>query len=293
MRELYANKVKDPRFLIPVVNGLPRAEIVRLLPQFLALPGRGWSEVLLRLLGGDYGRSPISPAELLVALHQIDPVRDNLPMKTIMSGITTCLGRKDAYVVTGGRQCVPRGVGITSSAPGRCCLPCAASCALAGTGLPSTMGFVFVAMLFTLPLSPPLSFLYLSLPITHPPPRASRSLPRLLFLSVPAASPCRYKHDVLAVGLQQLLELSPLPTLLMRTVIQTLQLSPRLKGFVVREILTRLIKEVGRRDFVGVITTPIALSSRGPFLFTLQQAANSQNCPASLGLSSPRCLHDC
>lgn len=48
---------------------------------------------------------------------------------------------------------------------------------------------------------------------------------------------------MLAVGLQQLLELSPLPILLMRTVIQTLQLSPRLKGFVVREILTRLISK--------------------------------------------------
>ena len=49
-----------------------------------------------------------------------------------------------------------------------------------------------------------------------------------------------YTQDVLALVLQQLMEQTPLPTLLMRTVIQSLTLYPRLLGFVMN-ILQRLI----------------------------------------------------
>ena len=49
-----------------------------------------------------------------------------------------------------------------------------------------------------------------------------------------------YTQEVLAVVMQHLMELNPLPTLLMRTVIQSLSLYPRLIGFVMN-ILQRLI----------------------------------------------------
>lgn len=99
VQKLYEEKIKDARFLIPIVNGLSRGDLIKLLPQFISLPGKGWTEVLMRLLGSDYGKSPISPAELLVALHQLDPARDNVPMKAIMVAITTCFGRRDVYVL--------------------------------------------------------------------------------------------------------------------------------------------------------------------------------------------------
>lgn len=49
-----------------------------------------------------------------------------------------------------------------------------------------------------------------------------------------------YTSEVLAVVMQQLMEQSPLPMLLMRTVIQSLTMYPRLGGFVMN-ILARLI----------------------------------------------------
>ena len=49
-----------------------------------------------------------------------------------------------------------------------------------------------------------------------------------------------YTSEVLAVVMQQLMEQSPLPMLLMRTVIQSLTMYPRLGGFVLN-ILSRLI----------------------------------------------------
>ena len=56
-----------------------------------------------------------------------------------------------------------------------------------------------------------------------------------------------YTSEVLAVVMQQLMEQNPLPILLMRTVIQSLTMYPRLGGFVM-SILSRLIvKQVGTR----------------------------------------------
>lgn len=49
-----------------------------------------------------------------------------------------------------------------------------------------------------------------------------------------------YTQETMAVVMQNLMELTPLPTLLMRTVIQSLSLYPRLSGFVMN-ILQRLI----------------------------------------------------
>ena len=61
-----------------------------------------------------------------------------------------------------------------------------------------------------------------------------------------------YTSEVLAVVMQQLMDQSPLPMLLMRTVIQSLTMYPRLGGFVMN-ILSRLImKQVTRPDHPGL-----------------------------------------
>ena len=49
-----------------------------------------------------------------------------------------------------------------------------------------------------------------------------------------------YTQEVLAVVMQQLMDMNPLPTLLMRTVIQSLAMYPKLIGFVMN-IMQRLI----------------------------------------------------
>ncbi|CAF3463118.1 unnamed protein product [Rotaria sp. Silwood1] len=49
-----------------------------------------------------------------------------------------------------------------------------------------------------------------------------------------------YTHDILAVVLQQLVEITPIPILFMRTVLQTFSLYPNMVGFIMT-ILQRLI----------------------------------------------------
>lgn len=56
-----------------------------------------------------------------------------------------------------------------------------------------------------------------------------------------------YTQEVLAIVIQQLMEQNPLPTLLMRTVLQSLSLYPRLLGFVMNILQRLIVKQVGDR----------------------------------------------
>lgn len=70
--------------------------------------------------------------------------------------------------------------------------------------------------------------------------RGRRAALRLAATNLCFAERNVYTSEVLAVVMQQLMEQSPLPMLLMRTVIQSLTMYPRLGGFVMN-ILSRLI----------------------------------------------------
>lgn len=56
-----------------------------------------------------------------------------------------------------------------------------------------------------------------------------------------------YTSEVLAVVMQQLMEQNPLPMLLMRTVIQSLTMYPRLGGFVMNILSRLIVKQVGAK----------------------------------------------
>lgn len=151
VRELYQTRVSDVRFLIPVLNGLTKKEVIAALPKLIKLNPIVVKEVFNRLLGthnNDSGiphTSPVTPAELLIALHNIDTSKAEL--KTVIKATSLCFAEKQVYT-----------------------------------------------------------------------------------------------QEILAVVMQHLMEMNPLPTLLMRTVIQSLALYPRLSGFVMN-ILQRLISK--------------------------------------------------
>lgn len=148
VRDLYHKRVPDVRFLIPVINGLEKNEVIQALPKLIKLNPIVVKEVFNRLLGTQHGEgassvSPLTPGDLLIALHNIDSTKCD--MKSIIKATNLCFGEKNVYT-----------------------------------------------------------------------------------------------SEVLAVVMQQLMEQSPLPMLLMRTVIQSLTMYPRLGGFVMN-ILSRLI----------------------------------------------------
>uniref|UniRef100_A0A1A7XW59 Symplekin n=1 Tax=Iconisemion striatum TaxID=60296 RepID=A0A1A7XW59_9TELE len=146
VRDLYHKRVADVRFLIPVINGLEKAEVIQALPKLIKLNPIVVKEVFNRLLGTQHSEgssSPLTPGDLLIALHNIDSSKRD--MRSIIKATNLCFAEKNVYT-----------------------------------------------------------------------------------------------SEVLAVVIQQLMEQNPLPMLLMRTVIQSLTMYPRLVLFVMN-ILSRLI----------------------------------------------------
>ncbi|KAF7418400.1 hypothetical protein HZH68_001053 [Vespula germanica] len=159
VRELYQTRVSDVRFLIPVLNGLTKKEVIAALPKLIKLNPIVVKEVFNRLLGthnNDSGvphTSPITPAELLIALHNIDPSKAEL--KTVIKATSLCFAENQVYT-----------------------------------------------------------------------------------------------QETVAVVIQHLMEMTPLPTLLMRTVIQSLALYPRLSGFVMNILQRLILKQVWKQPKV-------------------------------------------
>ncbi|XP_045499510.1 symplekin isoform X1 [Colias croceus] len=98
VRELYATRVSDVRFLIPVLNGLSKREILAALPKLIKLNPVVVKEVFNKLLGlqnPNNEQLPVSPEELLVALHLIDPNKADL--KYIIKATALCFAEKNVY----------------------------------------------------------------------------------------------------------------------------------------------------------------------------------------------------
>ncbi|XP_064403581.1 symplekin-like isoform X2 [Halichondria panicea] len=160
VRELYQRNSSDVRFLIPVLHGLKKQEVIAALPKFIKLsPGlvKNIFERLLVSFKGDQGHSisPISPSELLIALHNIDCSSDDTLMKATVKATNFCFQEKSVYT-----------------------------------------------------------------------------------------------QEVLAVVLQQLLEQTPIPTLFMRTVLQSLGICPKLINFVITILAKLISKQVWKQPKV-------------------------------------------
>uniref|UniRef100_A0A0S7EP76 SYMPK n=2 Tax=Poeciliopsis prolifica TaxID=188132 RepID=A0A0S7EP76_9TELE len=89
VRDLYHKRVPDVRFLIPVINGLEKNEVIQALPKLIKLNPIVVKEVFNRLLGtqhseGSSSVSPLTPGDLLIALHNIDSTKCD--MKSIIKG---------------------------------------------------------------------------------------------------------------------------------------------------------------------------------------------------------------
>lgn len=87
VRELYNTRVSDVRFLIPVLTGLRKEEVIAALPKLLKLTPAVVKEVFTRLLSchpDGSCASPLTPADLLVALHTMDP--STVDLKLVIKG---------------------------------------------------------------------------------------------------------------------------------------------------------------------------------------------------------------
>ncbi|KAM7359975.1 symplekin scaffold protein [Cochliomyia hominivorax] len=157
VKDLYNNKIKDVRVLIPILSGLTKQEILTALPKLIKLNQVVVKEVFNRLLciGAEFANQNMAttPTDILVALHNIDI--NECDLKCIVKATSLCLTEKEIFT-----------------------------------------------------------------------------------------------QDVLVGVLQQLVEIVPIPTLLMRTIIQSLTLYPRIANFVLTLLQRLILKQVWRQKVI-------------------------------------------
>lgn len=115
VRELYSKRLPDVRFLIPILTGLTKKEIISALPQLIKLSPAVVKEVFNRLLGINVDttihKSPVSPVELLNTLHQIDS--SVCDIKTVINAINLCFAEKLVYTQETLATCMQQLIDVT------------------------------------------------------------------------------------------------------------------------------------------------------------------------------------
>ncbi|KAJ4793080.1 HEAT repeat-containing protein [Rhynchospora pubera] len=97
IKKLYA-KIKDVELLIPVLAYLPKEEILPLFPNLVNLPMDKLQLALSRMLPAvPQSASSLSPSEVLIAIHGIDPEKDGVPLKKVMEACSACFELKTIF----------------------------------------------------------------------------------------------------------------------------------------------------------------------------------------------------
>ncbi|KAL4606232.1 hypothetical protein ACB092_09G086800 [Castanea dentata] len=98
IRKLYDSKLKDIEILIPVLPFLPKDEVKLIFPNVVNLPLDKFQAALARLLQGSSHSGPVlTPAEVLIAIHGIDPDKDEIPLKKVTDACNACFEQRQIF----------------------------------------------------------------------------------------------------------------------------------------------------------------------------------------------------
>ena len=82
----------DSRFLIPILSSLTKPEILGYLPKLVKLPRKAFEQAVLKLMSAT--PLPLTPSELLVALHLMDTAKSNVTIFELKEATQACLDQK-------------------------------------------------------------------------------------------------------------------------------------------------------------------------------------------------------
>ncbi|CAI9775880.1 unnamed protein product [Fraxinus pennsylvanica] len=98
VKRLYDTKLKDASILIPILSSFSRDEVLPIFPHLVNLPLDKFQTALAHVLQGSSHTGPaLTPAEVLVAIHDIIPDRDGLPLKKITDACSACFEQRTVF----------------------------------------------------------------------------------------------------------------------------------------------------------------------------------------------------
>ncbi|XP_047976738.1 uncharacterized protein LOC125218957 isoform X2 [Salvia hispanica] len=98
VKHLYETRLKDASILIPIISAFSRDEVLPIFPRLVQLPLPKFQMALAHILQGSAHTGPaLTPVEVLVAIHDISPERDSLPLKKITDTCSACFEQRTVF----------------------------------------------------------------------------------------------------------------------------------------------------------------------------------------------------
>ncbi|KAL2337748.1 hypothetical protein Fmac_012194 [Flemingia macrophylla] len=98
VKKLHNSKLKDAEVLIPILPFLSNDEVMPVFPHIVNLPLEKFQEALGRILQGSSQSGPVlTPAEVLIAIHGIEPERDGIPLKKVTDACNACFEQRQTF----------------------------------------------------------------------------------------------------------------------------------------------------------------------------------------------------
>lgn len=98
IKKLYDTKLKDAEILIPILPFLPKHELLHIFPSFVNLPPEKFQAALTRTLQeSSQGVPVLTPTEVLIGIHSIDPEKDGIPLKKVTDACNTCFQQRQIF----------------------------------------------------------------------------------------------------------------------------------------------------------------------------------------------------
>ncbi|KAA8528405.1 hypothetical protein F0562_035760 [Nyssa sinensis] len=98
VKHLYETKLKDVTILIPMLSSLSKNEVLPIFPRLVNLPLDKFQRALAHILQGSAHTGPaLTPAEVLVAIHDINPEKDGLALKKITDACSACFEQRTVF----------------------------------------------------------------------------------------------------------------------------------------------------------------------------------------------------
>uniref|UniRef100_A0A0E0FRM6 Symplekin n=1 Tax=Oryza nivara TaxID=4536 RepID=A0A0E0FRM6_ORYNI len=95
VKHLYETKLKDASILIPLLSSFPKEEVLPIFPRLVDLPPDRFQDALARILQGSAHTGPaLTPAEVLIAIHDINPEKDRVALKKVTDACTACFEQR-------------------------------------------------------------------------------------------------------------------------------------------------------------------------------------------------------
>ncbi|KAL2340050.1 hypothetical protein Fmac_007990 [Flemingia macrophylla] len=98
VKRLYETKFRDVTILVPLLSSLSKQEVLPIFPRLVDLPLEKFQRALAHILQGSAHTGPaLTPVEVLVAIHGIDPEKDGLALRKITDACSACFEQRTVF----------------------------------------------------------------------------------------------------------------------------------------------------------------------------------------------------